>query len=198
MLYSDLALALYQRQIGVLLDHQKAMNPFRTVFIKMNHETNHQSINVIPIFPPEELVPPLQDLLILQIKDDRLLDKKWTLLKWMINADNMLLDRDLKMIPKEYLTDILVLVYLVENKMITVEEADVILMTINFGNLKMIPFEIVPPKILNQRAFRITFLFTKIYNHISKCLSVAGLRDFSVSLLAKLINYYHISNILLF
>ena len=67
--------------------------------------------------------------------------------------------------------------------MLSVAEADVILMTINFGNLKMIPFEMEPPQILNQRAFRLTFLFTKIYANVRKCLSVAGLKDFRVRFL---------------
>ena len=98
--------------MGVLLYHQQAEDPVRTVFLKMNHETGHKDYQMRPIYPPEGYVPSIEELLF--SADVGLVDIKFKLLKWIIDAEELLRDCDLKTIPKSYLVDVLLLLFLVK------------------------------------------------------------------------------------
>lgn len=173
--YYDYIIPMFQRQLGIIYD--RTSTDGHTIYSKSSHSDSYQMFKVHPIFP-DVIVPPLEKLLFQ--KDDQDLDKiRFHLLKWMICWDK-LKDVDLTAIPKNYLLDVLVLVFMKENGIISTSEADVILLTIKQEELKLIRIDIKCPEIVNARAAKISFLYAKIYTNITRCLEFVGLHDLKV------------------
>ncbi|CAO1410077.1 unnamed protein product [Diamesa hyperborea] len=177
--YYDYTIPMFQRQLGIIYDRNSTTG--HTIYSKSTHNDSYRMFKVYPTFP-DVTVPPLEKLLFQ--KDDKDLDKiRFHLLKWMICWDK-LKDVDLTTIPKNYLLDVLVLVFMKENGIISTSEADVILLTIKQAELKLIRIDIKCPEVVNARAAKISFLYGKIYTNITRCLEFVGLHD-----LKKIINF---------
>lgn len=104
---------------------------------------------------------------------------RWKFLKWILKAEN----HEIEEIPQKFFTDILILNFLTREGFFTVFEADLILLSIKMaqdGNYERTLEEI--PEILDPRAFKVSHLFTKFFQPISKSILLAGLRELSVSL----------------
>lgn len=151
-------LGLLKKQCGVLLQHKR----FDEIF-----EENYE-----PIYP-EAMVPPLLELLNRDEhpEHDTL---RFMLLKWMIN-DELLAHHDLALIPKKYLPQCLILVFMTTHGFITVSEADLILYTIRQVELDLVPIALKAPEIIDARAYRISIQFNKLAANMIQSLTFLGL-----------------------
>ncbi|CAO1380752.1 unnamed protein product [Diamesa serratosioi] len=173
--YYDYTIPLFQRQLGIVYDRNSTAG--HRIYSKSSHSDSYRLSKVYPIFP-DVIVPPLEKLFFQ--KGDKDLDEiRFHLLKWIVCWDK-LKDTDLSTIPKNYLLDILVLVFMKENGIISTTEADVILLTIKHEELKLTAINIKYPETLNPRAARIAFLYAKIYTNITRCLEFVGLYELKV------------------
>ena len=175
--YYDYTIPLFQRQLGIVYDRTNTTG--HNIYSKSSHSDSYRLSKVYPIFP-DIPVPPLEKLFFQ--KGDEDLDKiRFHLLKWIVCWDK-LIDVDLTTIPKNYLLDILVLVFMKENGIISTSEADVILLTIKHEELQLTRIDIKYPEIVNARAAKISFLYAKIYTNITRCLEFVGLHDLKVKI----------------
>ena len=173
--YYEYTIPLFQRQLGIVYDRKSTSG--HRIYSKLSHSDSYRLSKVYPIFP-DVIVPPLGKLLFL--KGDKDLDEiRFHLLKWIVCWDK-LKDSDLTAIPKNYLLDILVLVFMKENGIISTIEADVILLTIKQVELESSAIDIKNPKTINARAAKISFLYSKIYTNITRCLEFVGLHELKV------------------
>lgn len=178
--FYELVIPLFKRKIGILYNHrcQSVVNCF--VYSKLLHIQSYQLLEVSPIFS-EQYVPQLKELLFGE-DNDALTDVRFDLLKEIIGISSSL-DIDLKLIPKNYLIDALVLVFLVLNKVINVEEADIILFSIYKVESGEFEEKIKYPSVLEPRAFRIAMLFVKMYSNFNGAVEVVGLLNMKVNIL---------------
>lgn len=164
---------LFCKQIGIVLQHDRSNFDAYEVISKRTHDESYLR-HYWQKDCPSMVLPPLINLL----KRDEFKkhdDLRFQLLKWMID-ESKLKNINLDKIPKNYLLDILVLVFMTSKRFISTVEADLILLTIKHVELKMIPAELTMPKIVHERAFHLAFLFTKFYMSIDRCLEVTGLK----------------------
>jgi hypothetical protein len=164
---------LFRRQIGVLLQHKSPKVPF-SVATKKSHDEPYEEFQVASINPPMK-VPQLIKLLDRQ-KHPKLDETRYKLLKWMIGEEK-LKKQNLKNIPAEYFIDILTLVFLTSQGFISIEEADLILLTVKHVELDTVPKNLQAPNIVDKRAFRISFLYTTFFGSIQLCLEIVGLKS---------------------
>ena len=66
---------------------------------------------------------------------------------------------------------------MVTHGFVKVEEADLILFTIKQVELGQIPEDLQPPTVVNERAFRISFLFGKIALFLQRSMEVTGFKN---------------------
>lgn len=178
--YNKILLDLSLRQIGVVVKNKKktCFGTYRhKIICKQSHEDGYEMIFVEPIYP----LCPIPELLQLLNRNEfpQHDNVRLELLKWMV-ADEKLRDVDILSIPQQYLLDVLVLVHLTQNGFITIREADMILFTIMQVERAMIPDELEPPEQLNDRAFIISFLYSKTHRIIASCFKIVGFTDYLV------------------
>lgn len=173
---SKVAVSLHKRLIGVLLQHKATEigNKGCEIFTKRSHEESYKQFLVNPVYP-EVLVPPL-DLLLNRDEHPEIDDVRYHLLTWLM-GDRNLWKYDLRKIPKNYLQDVLTLDFMTSNGFIKIVEADLILLTIKHVELDMLPEAIEYPPVVDERAFRIAILFSRLYMKVGKTLEVVGLKD---------------------
>ncbi|KAG5684499.1 hypothetical protein PVAND_013729 [Polypedilum vanderplanki] len=174
---------LFRKQIGIILKNDvNAKGMKYPIGAKTSHYNSYDTYFVEPIFPPKE-IPPLLELLQRQKypAHDRL---RFELLKWTLGNNKKMKNFDLETIPQNYFLDILVLIFLVQNKLIESIEADLILLTIKHVNINTVPEDLQLPEYLDPRTFHVSFLFTKIYGMVHRSLEVTGLK-----MLKKVINF---------
>lgn len=172
--YFDIITKLIARKIGVILQH-KRMKPggiHYEIIIKKSHDESFAKHYVNPEYP-EIKVPDLIEFLD-RNKHPEHDELRFNLLKWIIDVKN-LEAVDLTTIPKQYFLDVLILTYLVHKEFISSVEADLILLTIKKVENNLIPNDIVVPTVLNERAFRISFLFLTLYVLFEGTLEAVGL-----------------------
>lgn len=167
---------LLRKQIGIIMHNNRNENYYELV-TKLSHGSAYQKNDLTPIYPNIQLPPLIQWVdpnNFPQFNPHRI-----ALVLWTISNKNY---TNVPEIPSNYLLDILNLTFLTDNGFITVDEADLILLSIYSVETKMIPdFHITPPNILNPRAFHIAFLFTKFHFFIEHSLEVCGLKDLTVN-----------------
>lgn len=73
----------------------------------------------------------------------------------------------------------------------TVEEADIFVISINDVINDRVPDDLKPPIFLNLRAFKLNFLFLKTYHHAFKCFDLLGLQKWRVPTVFDGV-YYHV------
>lgn len=175
--YIDLCGPMFQRQAGIV--HLLASLPSSelTIYSKTSHQQQYQKTNVRPTFPPFE-VPSLLEL----YSDDKSFDDlRINLLKWCVSWIKFK-DSNLLAIPPNHMTSILTLKFMIFECVIQKREAEIFLWTIKNADNGTIPVGLKPPKVLNARAFRLAFLFVRLYPNIDRCIEVCGLKNrYSVS-----------------
>lgn len=171
--YMRLSISLFSKQIGVLLKHRNEEIRYE-IGAKMSHNKSYDRHHVTPIYPDEE-VPPLLEFLNRQNHPEHD-ELRFKILKWIID-ERKLKDLDLSLISKNYLLDVLTLVWLTSNGFITTTEADLILLTIKQVELDLMPENLEPPLIVDPRAFCVSFLFTKFHTSLGRSLEVVGLEN---------------------
>lgn len=171
---NDVFLELLRKQTGILLKHRKPykLNQFK-VLLRKTHGESFQTITDSPQYPKVE-IPPLLELFNRENfpEHDEI---RFKLLKWMID-EQKLKDCDLRVIPKNYLLDIMTLTCLTTYGFITTSQADLILLTIYRVQTKKMPERLRPPSVLNKHAFKISFIFVEMHTTINRCLQILGLK----------------------
>ena len=115
--YSQIALQVYRRQVGVLFYHrtvvpeQAVTSP---VFVKLNHNDTYNIIETTPITPPSAVKVPQPEELYSQDPQlsKSLKEVKYRLLTWIVS--DTLTFEEVCQIDPEYLLDVLNLYFLVE------------------------------------------------------------------------------------
>lgn len=166
---------MFQKQSGIVLKHKQSQHAKidYEICTKKHHGASHRCFYVSPTYPDVK-IPPLNELLDRE-KFPQHDEVRWKLLKWMVDEDK-LKAHDLEKVPKNYLLDILVLVFMTSTGFISTIEADIILLTIKHVELNMIPDDIETPEFVNERAFRVAHLFTKMHMCVERSLEVTGLK----------------------
>lgn len=103
------------------------------------------------------------------LDESRLKLLKWTLSETLANVD-------LKDIPVPYLRNVLTLYLMIEEKFISRNEADMILLTVLNVERDTIPEKMDYPPVLNERAFRLVFLYYRIWSVVGRSIKTVGLR----------------------
>uniref|UniRef100_A0A1Q3FBC9 Putative ppargamma constitutive coactivator 1 n=1 Tax=Culex tarsalis TaxID=7177 RepID=A0A1Q3FBC9_CULTA len=176
--YPQLAVRLVKRQAGLVLYHRQMLTGSSRlrVVMKMSHEEDFALHEHQAEFPEHIRIPPLLDLLSKQPDIcASLLETKLALYCWI--ASDTLDPNRLPPIPSILHPTVLTLYFLVENGVLQLFEADLLL---------QIAFEVAfercdldrvqhPRDRFNPRAFRISFLYPKVYAHMSKTITLVGL-----------------------
>lgn len=175
MPYYDIAVPMFQRQAGIILQPKQstAAAVDLSVYCKRYHDDVHRQLIIAPIYPPFE-VPPLEELFSSSSEWDHV---RFKLLKWTIHWNN-LKSFDLENIPALYFADILSILFMKYNNTITKKEADIILWTIKIANQAKVPEQIAAPTTVDPRAFRLAFLYPKVYSNILRSIEVCGLKKY--------------------
>ncbi|XP_063700370.1 uncharacterized protein LOC134830732 [Culicoides brevitarsis] len=174
-LYSELALTLRRKCVGILVKNKPGGKHQQTFVIKTEHEEPFSMVKLDPIFP-ECLVPSLKDLfmpLILKTASLEYKMQRYDLLKFVISEK--LTQPTIDSIPKQYLATAVTIFYMFENKCLTVDEADIFTLSTYAAVMKKIPTKLAPPETLNHRAFRLTFMFLRLSEHIKRAFVICGL-----------------------
>lgn len=171
--YYYLSVPMFQRQAGVILKHSSTPYANLTVYTKLTHSLRYNKINLPSILPPFD-VPSLEEL----YSDDRKFDvDRFKLLKWTLGWENEhLKDFDLQEIPDNYMIDDLTIVLMIEMKIIDSKEADIFLWTIKNVENKTIPKQLRPPAVLDPRAFRLAFIYVRLFPNVQRSIEVSGLK----------------------
>lgn len=145
---------------------------------KKSLEEPYQVYQTSPTYPDFDISPLLN---ILKRDEFPELDsERFKILKWLI-CDDLLEQHDLNKIPKGYLVDILTLVYLKHCGAITTDEADIFLISARCVEKSPIPEELLYNPVLDERAFRLAFIYAQLFSEIQCALNIAGLNVMSVS-----------------
>lgn len=178
--YVEIILPLFQRQNGVVMNHLRPAigNILVPYSIKKSLEEHYQVYQTSPTYPYFDISPLLN---ILKREEFPELDsERFRILKWMI-CDDLLQQHDVNKIPKEYLVDILALVYLKHCGVITAHEADIFLLSVRCVEKAPIPEELLYSPVLDERAFVLAFMYAKVFYRIQIALDITGLKYISVS-----------------
>lgn len=105
-------------------------------------------------------------------------DKKVRLLSWIVGLELSL--SDVNSIPGEFFIDVMVCLYLVNAKAINMVEAETLMRSVVESHDDSLMELSQYPDQVSIRAFRITFLYTKLFLWLYSCFSAAGLKTFTV------------------
>lgn len=176
--YFDIALPMFQRQAGIVFKQAQIEGFNLKVYSKQFSTSNHESFDVPPIFPPFD-VPSLTAI---HTYDNYNCENlRFKLLAWSISWEK-LKDFNLRQIPTRYMIDVLTLVFLVQNFVITTKEADILLLSIKNVEQGKVKVQSKPLKTLDPRAFHIAFVYTKVFTNVARSFEICGLAErFGVS-----------------
>lgn len=106
---------------------------------------------------------------------------KWTQFIWILSLVDVTPD-DLLRLPDKLLVVIITLLFMVQEKEITIDEADILLLA-EYDTVKQVYCveHIKEPKFLDGRTIRIIHKYQKFVMLIEDCLFACGLNDFIVS-----------------
>lgn len=171
--YFDMSVSLLQRQAGIVLMHSTTPDANLTVYTKLKHTENYTKI-VLPTVKPPFQIPLLEEL---YSDEPSFNDDRYKLLKWTLKWEKEHLERfDLQDIPDNYMIDELTIMFMVEKKIISSKEADIFLWTIKNVENGTVPKGIKPPIVLDPRAFRLAFLYVKLFANVARSIEVCGLK----------------------
>jgi hypothetical protein len=176
--YHEIIIEMFRKQIGIILWNDSDVL-YRMV-IKRSHSARYEEIQVKPMKFFED-VPPLIEL----YSRDQYPQHDVTrlkMLKWII-GDRALANYHLDLIPRSYLLDVMTVIFLCHHKLIRVFEADLILLSIKHVETGTVPDNLQHPVVLDSRAFKVAFLFTKCVSYVATTMQTCGLDDLIVSYL---------------
>jgi hypothetical protein len=104
-------------------------------------------------------------------------EEKLEILSW-ISGVQLSID-DLKSCPDEFIVDAVVCTHLVKTRAMTAGEAKCLMTSITETNRSDAPLDEYPQRI-NERAFRLGFLYQKLFYIFHSCVSAVGLKIFQV------------------
>lgn len=163
---------MFRKQFGVIKRYSENFE----IIVKTGHDEGYKKIQIQPEYPQDFKLPPLVELINPENYPQHEVIR-WKFLKWISNSENI------EKIPQKFLNDILVLNFLRREGFLEVFEADLILLSIKMaqdGNYEKSLEEI--PEVLNPRAFKISFLFTRFHQPMIRCLKLAGLGRLKVKI----------------
>jgi hypothetical protein len=148
------------------------------LYVKDEHDEPFKRITVQPLYPDDFELPSLAEL---NNREDypQYEEIRWKYLKWSVSADK---NCEFAKIPKNFLTDILVLTFLRREGFLSIFEADLILLSIKIAQSGCYERSLEQiPRVLDPRGFRVSNLFARFYRPITKSIKLAGLKEFRVS-----------------
>lgn len=168
---NDLVLPLIQKTTGILLKNS-ADDEQRSLVLLMSNEGKFVHVPIEAITPDFE-VPSLEVLL----SGEMSTMEKMEMLLWLTQVE--VTDTQLITIPEEYIADCIILLYLMKNQSLKLIDARCILKTIVDARRATVPLEISTeyPEKLNERAFRCSFLYSKLYFILHSCLASIGMKN---------------------
>lgn len=171
--YSQIALQIYRRQLGVLLQSSNDDDRQPRVFMKEDHCTPYGIVDVIPLYPPY-IVPSLQQLYSSSMDSYiQLYPSRKKLLCWMVSKS--LKPDQIDLFPSTYLVDVLTLYFLVENEIINEASADIILLVIYHYMQDRIPTCLRRPRFPRKSNLRIGLSYVLFYTYFYFCAEIVGL-----------------------
>ncbi|XP_055616224.1 uncharacterized protein LOC129762203 [Toxorhynchites rutilus septentrionalis] len=176
--YSQIALQIYRRQVGLLFRHRPIVfgqTLTSQVFIKPNHYAPYKIIAVTPMYPPSGMEIPSPEELYSFDTDasSSLVMTKLRILCWLV-SDKLTVDEVFNIHPN-YLLDVLTLYFLVENNLLDTVTADIILIAIHHCLNNTIPLAL-PLQRPRKPNVQTCFLYLHFYAMIYFCAEVVGLR----------------------
>lgn len=166
---NELALPWIQRTAGVLLKNVPNPEPRKLILLE-RHQGKLIEVPIENIYPDFE-VPPLKNLL----AGDMSAYGKMELLFWVVGLP--LID-DAYAIPEAFLADIVILLYLIKNESLTLLEARCILKAHIDAINREISLQVSDyPETVNERAFRCSHLYSKMYFVFHSCMSCLGFKN---------------------
>ncbi|XP_058465387.1 uncharacterized protein LOC131438965 [Malaya genurostris] len=177
--FYELAVNIYQRISGVILQHKKDRSLVRYVKIKRSHTEQYDMAELKPEYPEKLCIPSLDYLFSLNgLTLTTIPDFNMRLLEFVTG---MTLCRDAfdffcKTDQRSYLQDSVTLCYMVELHMLERFEADIMLIGIHKCRREPVP-EVDLPKNLHLRAFHLYFTYVKMRTFIKHIFYSAGLDD---------------------
>ncbi|XP_055600117.1 uncharacterized protein LOC129749193 isoform X2 [Uranotaenia lowii] len=176
--YSQIALQIYRRQVGILFRHRPVVygqTLTSPIFIKPGHFASYKIIAVTPITPPIGLrVPKPEELYSLDSEvSSNLVMTKLKLLCWL-TSDTLSVE-DVFYIHPNYLLDVLTLYFLVENNLIDVITADIILVVIHDCLANTIP-RVLPLLRPRMNNLKVCHIYNGFYAQLYFCAETVGLR----------------------
>lgn len=168
---NDLVLPLIQKTTGILLKNS-VDDEKRSLVLLMSNEGQFEHVPIEAITPDFD-VPSLETLL----SGEMSTMEKMEMLLWLTEVE--VTDTHLIIIPEEYIADCVILLYLMKNQSLKLIDARCILKTIVDARNRAVPLEVSTeyPKKLNERAFRCSFLYSKLYFILHSCLSSLGMKN---------------------
>lgn len=169
--YFDIAVPMFARQAGIVFKQAQIEGFNLKVYTKQFSGSNHELHQVPPIFPPFEVLS-MREI----NSSDILIDEhRFRLLAWSICWEK-LRNFNLRQIPSRYMIDVLTLVFLVQNYVITTKEADIFLLSIKNVEQGKVKVQ-SKPSILDPRAFHIAFVYTKTFTNVLRSFEICGLAE---------------------
>ncbi|XP_052866728.1 uncharacterized protein LOC128272886 [Anopheles cruzii] len=173
--YFDIVVPLIAKVAGIILYHRQHERDHITLVAKKGHEVAYAHHNIAAVFPSDINVPHFMDML---SRDDAmmaaLLERKLQLLQWV--CSDVVEDNALAAVPRGLKVTVLTLVRLVECRIVHVFEADLLLLIAHeLQTGQFVPSREQCPTQLNPRAFRIGFLFQKVYQEFARAAQTVGL-----------------------
>uniref|UniRef100_A0A2M4AJU0 Constitutive coactivator of peroxisome proliferator-activated receptor gamma n=1 Tax=Anopheles triannulatus TaxID=58253 RepID=A0A2M4AJU0_9DIPT len=182
--YFDIIVPLIARTAGIILFHRQHERKDVTILSKRGHLEPYAAHTIPAIFPTDIIPPHVMELLSQDVSlQEALMQKKLQLLRWVCSDD--VDDGMLQALPARLVTTVLTLVTLVRNDALLLFEADLLLTIVNDelnGGINSNPTIERYPVRVDPRAFRVGFLFQKVYSHIARTAKSIGLpADFCCS-----------------
>lgn len=89
-------------------------------------------------------------------------------------------------IPEEQLCNVIILHHLIRSESLKMFEAKLVLQTIVDVNNGKVPSNMHYPVTINERALRVSFLFSKLFFALHSCLASIGLKRYQVDFIVEL------------
>lgn len=171
--YFNLSASMFQRQAGIVLMHSSTPDAKLPVYTRLNHSQSYTKI-FVPSVKPKFNIPTLDEL---YSDDPSFDDDRFKLLKWTLSFESKYLKAfDFQNYPDNYLLDSLTITFMLKQGIISLKEADLFIWTIKNVENRTIPDGLEPPAILDPRAFRLAFLYVRLFSNVARSIEVCGLK----------------------
>uniref|UniRef100_A0A182PJG2 Asteroid domain-containing protein n=1 Tax=Anopheles epiroticus TaxID=199890 RepID=A0A182PJG2_9DIPT len=180
--YHEIVEPIISRIGGILLYHHRHERQHVTVMMKRHHKESNSFGDVPVTYPSAITPPPVRELI---AKDENeppgspssLLSLKLQLWRWVC-SDDLLHDERFNGIPSAFMCTVLTLYRLRQCGAIRIFEADLLLVIAQQLSTRTFdPLQEPSPQRLISRAFRLAFLFQKVYGHMERVSKALGLPD---------------------